>query len=374
MRVQPHLLLCVASFLLGAAPGCSRQPAALAVARVGSQPILKADYEAAVQRRLARLQHHPQGRLPSGVEARLRHGVLQKLIDDSIVAQKAQELQLTVDEAQVQQQLTAQKERFLTPEAYATYLQRSNTDDLALQDELRRSLLHEQLVAKLAGPLSVSDEAVQAFFEENKQNYRQLPSLRARRLVVGVPASASPAERAAKLKQAQRLRKQLGRPNSDFAALAHKYSTGPEAAAGGDMGGLFSEGHLPADLDAAVMALQPNQISAPLPTRQGWEIVELLEKQPERSLPFDEVKQSIRSSLIARERAIRYREVEASLRAAIPVEILINLAQVSMPANAGIAAAQGQEEAPAADANCVPPADAVASPVAQPPPSLSPPP
>jgi parvulin-like peptidyl-prolyl isomerase len=72
---------------------------------------------------------------------------------------------------------------------------------------------------------------------------------------------------------------------ADFATLAQARSTDPGSkAAGGDLG-WFSRGVMDSTFESAAFALQPGQRSAVVQTSNGYHLIELLERDPNRPLP-----------------------------------------------------------------------------------------
>jgi parvulin-like peptidyl-prolyl isomerase len=63
----------------------------------------------------------------------------------------------------------------------------------------------------------------------------------------------------------------------DFAELAKKYSQASDASSGGDLGS-FTKSQLPTDIQKTVDALQVGQISDPVKTQYGYEIIKLISR------------------------------------------------------------------------------------------------
>jgi parvulin-like peptidyl-prolyl isomerase len=95
--------------------------------------------------------------------------------------------------------------------------------------------------------------------------------------------------------------------------LAKRYSQGPGAEAGGDLG-FFSKGELEPVLEAAVEALNPGEVSPDIETTRGIHIIKLTEVDKAPAKPLDEVEGTIRDLLYGREVDFRYREWLSGLR------------------------------------------------------------
>ena len=104
------------------------------------------------------------------------------------------------------------------------------------------------------------------------------------------------------------LEKQL-KNGADFAELAKKYSQDPGSATkGGDLDWVV-RGQTVKEFEAAAFSLPLKQISQPVKTTYGYHILEVMEKQAARTIPFDEAK----SDLIAQ---IRKQKVNDLLQTA----------------------------------------------------------
>lgn len=81
---------------------------------------------------------------------------------------------------------------------------------------------------------------------------------------------------------------------ADFAELAVKYSDGPESMRGGNIG-FVRQGELLPQIERALSALEPGQITEMIETEDGWHIFRLDEKRPPQFRPFAEVKAEIQT-------------------------------------------------------------------------------
>jgi len=134
------------------------------------------------------------------------------------------------------------------------------------------------------------------------------------------PRAATSEEKARINSLAQQILSQL-REGANFAFLAQRYSRGPGAEAGGDLG-FFSAGELDQVLEKAIEKLDSSEISPVIPTAVGLHIIKVteLDKTPAKSL--EDVQDRIRRLLYQRETDFRYREWLSSLRERSYVKIV----------------------------------------------------
>lgn len=292
-----------------------------AVARVNGEGIAKTAFEQAVQRNLERYRGQAQ-QLPPGIEDRIKQSVLRRLIDDEIVAQKGKALGIAVTPQELDEKFGEQKKRFRTEQAFEDYLKRSKNTEAQMKDDLRTNMLRDRVVESMSGAIEVTDDEVQKYYDENIARFKQPEQIKASRILLRPAADATPKQKADLAKKAAKLAKEAKKAGAAFVELAKKESQGPEATRGGDLG-WFTRGRMPPEWDNVAFNLAPEAVSDPVETRLGFEIIKVWEKKAEQQRPFDEVKDTIRNSLVARKRNEKRREVLRDLKATAKVEQLI---------------------------------------------------
>lgn len=83
------------------------------------------------------------------------------------------------------------------------------------------------------------------------------------------------------------------RQGADFAEAALRFSDGPNANRGGNLG-FVRQGELEPAIERVVAALETNQLSEPVESPEGAHIIRLDEKKPPQFRPFAEVKNEIK--------------------------------------------------------------------------------
>jgi parvulin-like peptidyl-prolyl isomerase len=126
-------------------------------------------------------------------------------------------------------------------------------------------------------------------------------------------AAEAPAPPDARRKLAEEILAKLDAGDS-FDSLAKLYSEGKEAAKGGDWGWI-KRGELRAELSAPAFALAPGQHSPLIETADGYYILRVEDKKPERHLPLTEVRDAIEKQLLQTQRAKMQEEWVKQLRA-----------------------------------------------------------
>lgn len=148
----------------------------------------------------------------------------------------------------------------------------------------------------LAKTSQIEEPEIAAFYEQNAQTYFvQEESVHARHILVLADKNA-PAEKVAEaLKKIEEVQRHV-KKGEDFAALAKKYSEGPSAPAGGDLGS-FGRGAMVKPFEDAAFALEAGQTSDIIRTQFGFHIIKVEEKTPRRVKSLAEVHDEIRQRL-----------------------------------------------------------------------------
>ncbi len=79
---------------------------------------------------------------------------------------------------------------------------------------------------------------------------------------------------------------------ADFAELAKEKSTGPSGPNGGALG-WFGKGAMVPEFEAAVVSLEPGQVSDPVQTQFGWHVILLSETRKQTAPELDEIRDQI---------------------------------------------------------------------------------
>ncbi len=146
----------------------------------------------------------------------------------------------------------------------------------------------------------VTPEEIESYYEAHKDSYAQEPQVKARHILIMVDENASDAD---VNKAEKKIKKILAKAEAgqDFAKLAKKYSEGPSAGKGGELG-WFGKGSMVKPFEDAAFNLKKGEVSKPVRTKFGWHIIKIDDIRKEGQKDLDQVKEEIRSA-IAEEKA-----------------------------------------------------------------------
>jgi peptidyl-prolyl cis-trans isomerase SurA len=260
-------------------------------------------------------QLNPDAPEPSQDEAlSLKLNVLDELINNRILLEKARTLGLQAADGEVEDKFTEFKSPY-TEEEFQRQLKARNYTVDDLRNDIRQQLsiqkvINHEVIAKIA----VTDQDVTDFYNQNRAQFN-VTDTQYRIAQIVVTPHKDPGLRNRKnddattdaeaKRKAAALEQQLTN-GADFAQVAMDYSEDPATTgSGGDLGYVAESSLAQADpnLKKAVMALKPGQISGVVVARDpngvSYRILKLVSKEApgQRELADPAVQQSIRDNI-----------------------------------------------------------------------------
>src|SRR5271156_1125077 len=302
------MFLTVAAMALALASGCKQksQPAPDVWAVVNGQEIKREDVD-----KYYRTRVNPEGQEPSQEEAlSLKLNVLDELISNEIMLERAKKLNLEASDGEVEDKFTELKSPYTEDEFQRQLKDRGVTVD-DLKSDLRRQLSIQKLLNReVVAKISITDQDVTDFYNANKAQFNVAePQYRLAQIVVTPRKEPQVRNRknddATNEAEAQRKVKMLmDRLNSgaDFAQLAMDYSEDMNSAAtGGDLGYVPESALNQSDpqLKKIVLQLKPGEVSQPIQLKDGVRILKLITRESPglRGIGDPQVQQTIRDTL-----------------------------------------------------------------------------
>lgn len=156
--------------------------------------------------------------------------------------------------------------------------------------------------SKVEVPVTVDEQTLRDRYEEQKARYVEAEQRQASHILVKVaPDADADAVKAAQAKAAD-LAAQARAEGADFAALARQHSEDPGSRnTGGDLGWV-EKGIFEPAFETALFAMQPNTVSDPVKTAEGWHVIRLAEIKPETGKPFEAVRAELEKEYLDGER------------------------------------------------------------------------
>jgi len=233
-------------------------------------------------------------KIPEDRLARIQQNILKRLVEKELIRQAVEKAGVTIDDGEIAGAFTEYKKRFQTEEQFENYLKHGRVTMESIRARITEKKALEKLI-EAKGNLAIADSDLQDFYSKNERFYIDKAGVKASHILVKVGEKAKAGEEKRALDKVKEVQKAL-KGGEDFADLAKKFSEGPSAPKGGDLG-FFGSGQMVKPFEEAAFKMKVGDVSGPIRTRFGFHIIKVIEKREERKKPFSEVKDQIQQSM-----------------------------------------------------------------------------
>lgn len=207
--------------------------------------------------------------------------VLDALIIEKIVEFEVDKKDIEITEEDIQAEIDTMKDYYGGEEQFAMALAQSGLTEEDMKEDINTNLRLKKLVDPY---IEISDEDIEAYFEENKDQLGQEEEVKASHILVETEEAAN--EVKAKLNDGE-----------DFADLAREYSMDDSNKESGGELGFFGRGRMVPEFEETAFNMEVDTISEPVQTDYGYHIIKLEEKKEASQATLEDSKEEIRGIL-----------------------------------------------------------------------------
>ncbi len=261
--------------------------------------------------------------VPVTADRRYRQSIAERLIHQQLLADEIARIGVTIDATEVAERMVQARRGI---KDWAKHLERRGESEASLE-ALFVAESREKAILQAEGALAVSAAEIKADYATIKDNWDSSePRARASHILVPIVPTGAPepsASERARLhaeakKTADELYAKATAKGADFGALAKRYSTGPSAEKGGDIG-IFTHDRMVEAFSDAAFALEPGRIAKPVESKFGFHIIKLTGKWGPGVLPQSALEDQIRERLQQRKLHQGRRELKERLLASAAI-------------------------------------------------------
>lgn len=250
-----------------------------------------------------------------------RRNVLDMLIENELIRQKAEEADILVNDEELNAALYDIKQRnnLLSDEQLKQeILQEGRTWEEFLENIREQIKLAKLVNREVRSQVDISEEEVELYYQTHQNEFDQAaPTVYIRHILLPVKEDAGTADVEAAQELANQLIQQL-RAGADFAEMARQYSQHPSAQNGGELGA-FKEGELAPPFDIA-FTMESGEISDPVRSDLGFHIIFVQEKTGGEQATFEKAQTLIRRKLFEQKSNALYQKWIAKLKETAYIE------------------------------------------------------
>ncbi len=219
------------------------------------------------------------------------------------------------------------KKEILYQEALKKGLDKSPEFKQKVKEFKKLTLISELIGQEVMSKAKVSDQEVRDFYDKHKEAFATTSQIRASHILVKTEAEAN--------NVLERLKK-----GEKFETLARELSLDKGSAKhGGDLG-FFGRGQMPPEIERAAVGLNVGQVSGPVKTQYGYDIVKVTAKKTGPVLEFDRVKEVIAQKLAGEKQKEAFDKYINEIRKNYNVTINKNALQAMQPEAAPVKPAE----------------------------------
>jgi len=247
---------------------------------------------------LRRLPSQPEGPVRDRARARILRQAFEALVAERLFSGQVAALGVEINDTEIDSVIEDVKKRNNLDDARLDEaLASQGMDRPAYRKAVKRDLESMRILqVKIRSKVKVSDEDVKNYWQTHPQEFRSDEEVRVRHIFLALTPEAGPAEVTRVKERADHVLARVRR-GEEFGQVARQASEGPSASDGGELGWL-RRGTVQADVEKVAFGLQPGQISEPVRTRAGFQILQLEDRRGGGPKPLDEVKEEIRDRLV----------------------------------------------------------------------------
>lgn len=187
-----------------------------------------------------------------------------------------------------------------------------NPDRFEAPERVRISYLLLDAARLSADTGSTDEEALREAYESRIDEFMEPQRREVRHILLQVPADADADTADAIKSRLSDLREQI-ESGADFSGVASEYSEDPVSAAqGGDLG-MVTRGIMDPAFEQAAFELQPGEVSDPVRSRFGYHLIEVTAVEGGEPMPFDDVRDQLAAELSSGEAEAAYFELAEQL-------------------------------------------------------------
>jgi len=279
------------------------------IAEVNESGITSDQLQSAFLNAISRYDDKTLSSLDQSAIVSFKKNILDQLINYELFYQQAQKEKIKISNDDINLEIDKIKDNFSSPEEFDEALKANNITLVRLKEDIKRQLMINSILEETRNQISITDEELLEYYNENKESFLEPEQVHARHILVETE------------EEANNLLLQLKEGLTDFAELAKEKSIGPSAPSGGDLG-FFARGQMVKEFEEAAFSLESGEISGVVQTQFGYHIIKCEEKKEEYSPSFEEAKERISNTL----RSQRENEVITALISKLKEEanIIIN--------------------------------------------------
>ena len=243
-----------------------------------------------------------------------REAILARMIDNILIDQEAAKMGILVEEEEISGAIkNILTQRKLTMTDFEKILDQEGLSMEAYRKEIRDQMVRSRIVRyELRSLIIVTDAEIGDYYMNNRRDYDGQEAVHIKQIIMFFPGQDNQEEKEKINGVMQDILRQL-RAGESFDKLAIRFSQGPTAREGGDIG-YIPRGIMPPAVEEIAFTMEPGKISDIIESDQGLSIITVTDRRAGGSSMIESAREEIKEKIMENKIAKKYDDWITDLR------------------------------------------------------------
>ena len=230
-------------------------------------------------------------------EARI--GLLNRMIDETILTQEAARAGISVKEEEITANIQDfLKKRKITLDKFKELLQQEGASYEKYRKDMKEHFMKMRLAAReISSKISVSDDEIGEYYGKNRDVYEGKETVKIRQILFPIPKETSAAIRQKVKESAEALVSKLKAGQSFDEVMQESEAMGADTQAGADLG-FIEKGIMMPEVDEVAFKLKPGEYSSVIVSPAGFHIIQVVDRRGAGVKSLQLVREEIKDELL----------------------------------------------------------------------------
>jgi peptidyl-prolyl cis-trans isomerase C len=234
--------------------------------------------------------------------------IIRTVLDNEIENRK-----ITAEDKEVQEVVDDIKANIEPGQDFEEFLKANKMNLEELKKNIASDIkIKKMITLELKGKEKPTRGEIRKFYNENKEKFTIPESVHLRHILVAINEKDDDKIKAEKKEKIENIRQQI-EDGADFAEVAKNNSDCPTKESGGDLGSI-SRGQTVKPFEDAAFSQKIKVLGPVVSTEYGYHIIEVLERNPEKIISLDEVREKISEYLEQQKQSDAFASLMKKLR------------------------------------------------------------
>ncbi len=253
-------------------------------------------------------------------QGNIKTQLVENFIMRTVLENEIEKRKIIADEKDINEVIDRMRSRIEPGQKLEEFLKANKMKMEDLNKNIATEIKVKKIISmELDGKVKPTRREISKFYKENKERFIVPESVHLRHILVAINEKDDDKTKAQKKEKIENLRKQIIE-RADFAEIAAKNSDCPSKESGGDLGSI-TRGQTVKPFEDAAFSQKIKEIGPVITTDYGYHIIQVLERNPEKKIALDDVRDKISDYLEQQKQSDAFAKLMEKLRAKADIRI-----------------------------------------------------